>query len=52
MRSGIGQHVDVAMMKFCYVDITSGTDVNALFATYRETIAALERDFPGSPSST
>ena len=46
MRSGIGQQVDVAMMKLCYVDITSDTDVGALFATYRETIAALERDFP------
>jgi hypothetical protein len=46
MRSGTGQQVDVAMMKFCYADITSGTDVESLFATYRETMAALERDFP------
>lgn len=46
MRSGIGQRVNVAMMKFCYVDVTSDTDVEALFAMYRETIAALERDFP------
>jgi hypothetical protein len=46
MRSGIGQQVDVAMMKLCYVDIMSNTDVNALFARYRETIAILERDFP------
>jgi hypothetical protein len=46
MRSGIGQQVDVAMMKFCYIDIQSSTDVNALFTTYRETIAALERDLP------
>ena len=46
MRSGIGEQVDVAMMKLCYVDITSGTDVGALFRRYGETIAALERDFP------
>jgi hypothetical protein len=46
MRSGIGQQVDVAMMKFCYIDITSNTNVSTLFATYRETVAALERDFP------
>ena len=46
MRSEIGQQVDVAMMKLCYIDIMSNTDVDALFATYRETIAALERDFP------
>jgi hypothetical protein len=46
MRSGIGRRGDVAMMKFCYVDITAGTDAGALFAMYRETMAALQRDFP------
>jgi hypothetical protein len=46
LRSGIGQQVDVAMMKLCYVDIMSNTDVDALFARYRETMAALERDLP------
>jgi hypothetical protein len=46
MRSGIGPRVDVALMKLCYVDVTSDTDVEALFATYREIIAALARDFP------
>lgn len=47
MRSGTGEHVDVAMMKFCYVDINSGTDVNSLFGTYSKTMAALRGDFPG-----
>jgi hypothetical protein len=46
MRSGTGRLVDVAMMKFCYVDINAATDVGALFATYREVTAALQRDFP------
>jgi hypothetical protein len=46
MRSGVGDEVDVAMMKFCYVDVTDDTDVSALFAAYRETLASLERDFP------
>ena len=46
MRSGLGRRVDVAMMKFCYVDVTADTDVDALFATYRETMAALRHDFP------
>jgi hypothetical protein len=46
MRSDTGRRVDVAMMKFCYVDITASTDTGALFATYRETMAALQRDFP------
>jgi hypothetical protein len=46
LRSGIGEQVDVAMMKLCYIDIMSNTDITALLARYRETIAALERDFP------
>ena len=46
MRGGMGQQVDVALMKFCYVDITTSTDVDALFARYRDTMGALERDFP------
>ena len=33
-------------MKFCSLDITSSTDVDAIFARYRDTMAALERDFP------
>lgn len=46
LRSGLAQEVDVAMMKFCYVDVTAGTDINALFDTYEKTLGALERDFP------
>ena len=46
MRSGIGDRVDVALMKFCYVDITSETDVDALFAAYRDTLEQLQRDYP------
>ena len=47
MRSGVGDEVDVAMMKLCYADIADDTDVGALFAAYRKTLANLERDFPG-----
>jgi hypothetical protein len=47
LRAGMGRQVDVAVMKLCYVDITPDTDVDALFTAYRDTIAALEKDFPG-----
>jgi hypothetical protein len=47
IRGGIGNQVDVALMKLCYVDISANTDVNALFATYRNTLSALQRDYPG-----
>jgi hypothetical protein len=46
IRGGMGRQVDVALMKFCWGDIWSDTDVDALFARYRDTMAALERDFP------
>jgi len=46
MRSGIGQAVNLAMMKFCYVDINGSTDVDALFDSYRTSMAALQQEFP------
>lgn len=46
MRNGMGDNVDVAMMKLCFLDIQSGTDVDALFVHYRDSMAALQRDFP------
>ena len=46
MRSGMGDSVDVATLKLCYVDIREGDDINAVFEAYRDTMAALERDYP------
>jgi hypothetical protein len=38
--------VDIAFLKFCYVDVTAATPVEKLFATYKEAMARIERDFP------
>lgn len=46
LRAGLADQVEVAALKFCYLDITGDTDVEALFETYRRTLADLERDFP------
>ena len=46
IRAGVGEQVDVALMKLCYVDIEPKTDVDSVFAAYSSTMAALERDFP------
>jgi hypothetical protein len=46
LRSGMALQVDVAMMKLCYIDVRSDTDVDALFAAYRDTLASLQRDYP------
>jgi len=37
---------DVAIMKFCYVDIDRNTDVGKLFAGYKATIANLQEKLP------
>lgn len=42
----LGDSVQVALLKLCYVDITAAVDVDALFAQYRSTMASLERDHP------
>lgn len=39
--------VDVALHKYCYIDINDRTDVAALFAHYRRTMAALRERHPG-----
>jgi hypothetical protein len=46
LRGGLGEQVDVAMMKLCYIDVTASTDIGALFDAYRSTLAALAQDHP------
>jgi hypothetical protein len=37
---------DVAMMKFCYIDFDQGTDPQALFSRYKQTIEELSAKMP------
>lgn len=46
LRAGVGERVDVAVMKLCYVDITVKSDVAGVFDRYAAVMAGLERDFP------
>jgi hypothetical protein len=46
LRGGVGNAVDAAFLKFCYVDFDGTTDVDALFSAYRDTMARLKLDFP------
>jgi hypothetical protein len=46
MHSGAGSNIDIAMMKFCYVDFSPATDVEAVFTAYRETMQRLETEYP------
>lgn len=46
LNSGVGDQVDAAFMKFCYVDVTVQTDVDAVFNAYQETVGRLKARFP------
>jgi lysophospholipase L1-like esterase len=43
---GSGSAADIALIKFCYVDIDTSTDAAALFARYQETLAELRATNP------
>jgi hypothetical protein len=45
VRTRFGDSLDMAMMKFCYVDITAATDVKATFDSYRSIIDSLKQSF-------
>lgn len=47
LRSGLGDQADVALLKFCYVDVDSTTDAQALFDTYAGAMDALQQEYPG-----
>lgn len=40
--------LDIALIKFCFVDIKANTDVKALFARYQATINSLQAKNPGT----
>lgn len=46
MDKGLGNKVDIAFFKFCYVDILPNTDVNKLFSEYRGVMSALQTKYP------
>jgi hypothetical protein len=46
--SGTAAGADLAMLKFCFVDVTGETDVAALFTEYQATMARLRTAFPGT----
>ena len=45
---GEGSNADVALIKFCYVDVDGTTDAQALFARYQTTIAELRAKNPNT----
>lgn len=46
LESGIGQAVDVAFFKLCYVDVDRSTDIEGLVDHYDKTLAELAQTYP------
>lgn len=46
LNRGIGSKIDIALLKFCYIDVTTSTDVDEVFQEYRNTVASLRQKFP------
>lgn len=46
MDAGVGNKVDIAFFKFCYVDITRDSDPQKIFDSYSATVEELENLYP------
>jgi len=46
MEGGLGEKVDIAFFKFCFADIVSHSNPDAILAAYCETMEALKARFP------
>ena len=46
MENGIGNSAGIAFLKFCYVDIDNKTDVQKLFASYKNKMTKLKNEYP------
>ena len=47
MDSGIGERVNTAFFKFCYVDIVRDTDIRLVFKSYCDALEYLRSKYPG-----
>jgi hypothetical protein len=45
-QEGFGDSLDVAFLKFCYVDIRAITKVDEMFAYYKQTVLELQKKYP------
>jgi hypothetical protein len=48
LSSGAGKPIQIALLKFCYVDFKPDTDARALFARYQETMRRVQIENPGT----
>ena len=46
LNAGLAKKIDVAALKFCYLDVLGATDIKAVFTEYTKVIDKLKEDFP------
>jgi len=46
MERGLGNTIDIAFFKFCYIDIHKGSDIGKIFMVYKETMDRLRKEYP------
>lgn len=46
LGAGLAEQLDVAVLKLCYADVVSSTDVDAVFRAYVATMTELEQRYP------
>jgi hypothetical protein len=46
IKGGVGEQVDVAFLKLCYVDVGAQTDVKNVFAAYQDMMESLRERYP------
>ena len=46
LNNGLGGKVNIAFMKFCFVDIGTESDLDQLFSHYKSTLAELKQSYP------
>lgn len=46
IESGVGNKVDIAFFKFCFVDVDEKTNAKELFKYYTESVSALASEYP------
>jgi len=46
LDNGIGEKVDIAFFKFCYVDFSNKTNIQNLFKNYKNTLSKLKMKYP------
>lgn len=46
IEKGVGNKVDMAFFKFCFVDVNAKTNLDELFNYYTKTISTLESEYP------